>query len=75
MSPGDINVILRRLDDLHEDVREVKQQAKETNGRVKSLELWKARTDGARAAMDWLKPLLVAVVSGGAVAVLTVVLT
>lgn len=47
MSPESIIGILRRLDEIKEDVDEVKALAKETNGRIKELELWRARMQGA----------------------------
>lgn len=47
MSPESIIGILRRLDEIKEDVDEVKQLAKETNGRIRELELWRARMQGA----------------------------
>jgi hypothetical protein len=53
---------------------EILDQAKLTNGTVRELQLWRARVGGATAAMSWVQPLVVAVVSGGLVAVLAVVL-
>lgn len=47
MSPESIIGILRRLDEIKEDVDEVKALAKETNGRIRELELWRARMQGA----------------------------
>lgn len=47
MSPESIIGILRRLDEIKEDVDEVKELAKETNGRIRELELWRARMQGA----------------------------
>lgn len=46
MSPENIIVIMRRLDEIKDDVDEVKALAKETNGRIKELELWRARMQG-----------------------------
>jgi len=47
MTPENIFAITRRLDAIKEDVDEVKALAKETNGRIKELELWRARVQGA----------------------------
>jgi len=47
MTPENIFAITRRLDAIKEDVDEVKSLAKETNGRIKELELWRARVQGA----------------------------
>jgi hypothetical protein len=61
------NVILREMRD---DIKETKQYAAETNGRVRKLELWQASVQGARAAMGWAGPLLISLASVGAGAVL-----
>lgn len=47
MTPENIFAITRRLDAIKEDVDEVKSLAKETNGRIRELELWRARVQGA----------------------------
>lgn len=47
MTPDNIFTVLRRLDEIKRDVMEVKELAKETNGRVKDIELWRARFQGA----------------------------
>lgn len=56
MSPDSIMGILRRLDDIKNDVDDIKTLAKETNGRIKELELWRARMQGAAtsARIFWL---------------------
>lgn len=50
MSPDSVIGIVRRLDEIKEDVDEVKSLAKETNGRIRELELWRARMQGAAAS-------------------------
>ena len=73
----ELHVQLRRicstLTEIKEDMKEVKAQVRETNGRVSKLELWKARADGARAALtsSWAGVLAV---GGIAVAIISVVL-
>lgn len=66
MSPESVIGILRRLDEIKGDVDEVKALAKETNGRIKELELWRARMQGAAstARIFWV------VVGGVATAIL-----
>jgi len=56
MSPENIIGIMRRLDAIKEDVDELKSLAKETNGRIKELEIWRARAQGAMgtARILWL---------------------
>jgi hypothetical protein len=61
------NVILREMRD---DIKETKQYASETNGRVRKLELWQASVQGARAAMGWIGPLVISLLSVGAGALL-----
>lgn len=50
MSPESVIGIMRRLDEIKEDVDEVKALAKETNGRIRELELWRARMQGAASS-------------------------
>jgi len=47
VSPESILAVLRRLHEIKEDVTEIKVLAKETNGRIRELELWRARVQGA----------------------------
>jgi hypothetical protein len=56
MSPENIIGIMRRLDAIKEDVDELKALAKETNGRIKELEIWRARAQGVMgtARILWL---------------------
>jgi len=56
MSPDSIIGIMRRLDEIKDDVDEVKALAKETNGRIKELELWRARMQGvaSTARIFWV---------------------
>lgn len=62
MSPENISALTRRLDYISRDIDEVKSLAKETNGRIKELELWRARMQGAvvTARISWM-------IAGGAV--------
>lgn len=62
MSPENIDALTRRLDYIIKDIDEVKALAKETNGRIKELEIWRARVQGATASakVAWM-------VAGGAV--------
>lgn len=44
---ADLARLDERLRAIHEDVLEVKELAKQTNGRVRDLESWRSRADGA----------------------------
>lgn len=42
-----------RLDYQDEMLQEIKVTTKETNGRVRELEKWRAKLDGFRTALSW----------------------
>lgn len=69
MTPQQIDTILWRLSEQDKQLERIEQHAKHTNGRVSKLEIWIARAEGARNALSWVQPLVIAVVSGGVVAV------
>lgn len=52
-----------RLVDIQQDVSATYKQAKETNGRVSSLEAWRDRSKGAIAAFALLGPVITGVVT------------
>lgn len=82
MTEVSLDTVVERLDALREDVQEIKEddlaeikaQVKSTNGRVRALELWKARWDGARSAYSWIPAFASAVISGVIVAGVAAVL-
>ena len=65
MTPDQIAYIERRLNEIHGDINEVKELAKETNGRVRTLELWRAKAEGAKWAVGWVPPVITAAFSSG----------
>ena len=67
MSPDSVIGIVRRLEEIKAQVDEVKVLAKETNGRIRELELWRARMQGAAtsARIFW-------VVVGGVITATTI---
>ena len=62
------------LAEVHRTLQRIEAKIDETNGRVRMLELWRARVAGATAAMNWVPPIVTAVISGGLVAVIAQVL-
>jgi hypothetical protein len=66
MTPRDIDIILHKLEELRADVQEVRDLARETNGRVRKLEIWRAGLDAVEKAHAWIRPALVAFVTGAA---------
>jgi hypothetical protein len=56
---------------MRDDIKETKQYASETNGRVRKLELWQASMNGAKAAMGWVSPVVVGTLTAGAAVALT----
>jgi hypothetical protein len=84
MSPDESIAILTRLDDMHEELLEVKELAKATNGRVRGLEVWRAEIRGklsvivpsARiSVVSFLAPIVAGVVTAAITAVLFAVLS
>lgn len=51
MTSENIEVIVHRLDEIRTDIEEVRDLAKQTNGRIKDLELWRAQLQGAAKTM------------------------
>jgi hypothetical protein len=47
MTPAETAAIITRLDNMQNDVSEIKTHVSQTNGRVMKLELWQARILGA----------------------------
>lgn len=70
-----IGLILQRMDQQDEKLDSMLDQVKETNGRVKTLELWQARIEGAKWAVSWAPPLVTALLAGGLGAVLASLLS
>lgn len=73
MTPGEVAGLVAKIDALHEDVLEVKELAKETNGRVRRLETWKAEVTGklsviSESARISITSFVAPIVSGGIVA-------
>lgn len=75
MSEADIAVILNRLDQLEETLKEVHREVKRTNGRVTDLEFQHARDQGAEQGKQMQKVVLTSVMSGGILAGLIWALT
>jgi len=78
MTTTDRDLILRAiadvrddLADLKADVCEVKRQAILTNGRLRGVELWRAGVDAVVRAHTWIRPAVVAFMSGAGIAILT----
>ena len=82
MSTNDANLILLLLrelksdvSDLKSDLADVKVEAKKTNGRLSKLELWRAGLEAVVRAHSWIRPAVVAFITGAGVACLTWFLT
>ena len=71
---GELLVELRALRDdvgaVRDDVREVKAEAKKTNGRLRTLELWRHGLEAAAKANSWVRPAAIAFVTGAGLTVL-----
>lgn len=75
MTPREINLILDQLGHHKAQLDRIEDHARQTNGRVKKLELWKARMDGAKWALSWLPTVGTGVLSGVVVAVIAFLTT
>jgi hypothetical protein len=62
--------ILRRLDEIQDDLKEIKSEVKATNGRVRTLEMWRYGLDQIKSLRSWRWPAFVGVVSGVTVTIL-----
>lgn len=61
--------VRRDVREVRDELADVKQEVKQTNGRVRKLELWQARIGGAWGAVRWAPPAVAATVTGVIVAV------
>lgn len=75
MTSDQAQAILARLDAQAELLERIDRQVQKTNGRVTKLELWQARTEGARAVFSWVSPAVAGIVSALVVALIVAVLT
>ncbi|MGI9116389.1 MAG: hypothetical protein ACR2JV_01980 [Gaiellales bacterium] len=71
MSPGDIQLILQRLDQIDSTLERILSEATKTNGRVTRLEAWKNRMEGAHDALGSFRAVGIIVAAGVLVAALT----
>jgi hypothetical protein len=74
MSEIEIANIMRELKGIREDTKEIKAEAKKTNGRVSSLEIWQAYVKGGLAVSSWAIPVITAVATALAVALVNYLL-
>ena len=71
MTPDDIRLILHRLDEQDKLLQEIKTHTEITNGRVSKLEIWQAKVDGVRMAINWPPPLVFSIAAGVVIYLLT----
>lgn len=68
MSQDDVGVILQRLDEHGRVLDEIRRQVRETNGRVRKLELWRATVEGmlagATKSLGWMPQIATGVIIG-----------
>lgn len=62
--------IIRRLEDIHDDLKEIKAEVRLTNGRVTKLEMWRYGLDQIKETRSWRFPALVGLATGLTVTVL-----
>lgn len=75
MTPREIDMVLGVLREHGAQLGRIEKHAAETNGQVKELQLWRARMEGAKAALSWLPGLLTGIAGGVVVATVAAFLT
>ena len=56
---------MSELREVSQTLERIERKVDETNGRVRSLELWKARMEGAKWAVGWIPPIATSAFSAG----------
>lgn len=75
MTTRDVDLLLHRISELHADVQELKELARQTNGRLRRIEIWRAGLEAVERAHSWIRPAVVAFASGAALSALGWVLS
>lgn len=74
-----VGVILARLDKQDHEMELQRNMLEEvrtnTNGRLRSVEIWQARAEGARAAFYWVPTLVAGLLCAGVTALVTLLIT
>lgn len=83
MSP-EVALVLERLSAMQDDIsevkigqremkselREVRDEVRATNGRLRKVELWRHGLEAVQTAHAWIKPALISFISGAGLALL-----
>ena len=86
MNPDPLTLVAHSVDQLRIDMKDdlqgikaeimaVKEQTTATNGRVRALELWRARAEGFLGGFRWVPVLVGIALSAGVTAGVTLLLT
>lgn len=68
MSEADIQIILHRLDEMSNSLKEIHDEVRRTNGRVTDLEMENAKWDGVAEGKRMQTMVVTSVLSGGILA-------
>lgn len=68
MTPGDIQLILHRLDQLDDHLKQIHAEVSKTNGRVTALEMHEAKWEGIAEGRRIHGMIAASVISGGILA-------
>lgn len=68
MSEADIQLILHRLDEMSDSLKEIHAEVRRTNGRVTDLEIENAKWDGVAEGKRMQTMVVTSVLSGGILA-------
>jgi hypothetical protein len=67
MTSREVDILLHRIEKLHEEVQCVNATLAQINGRLRKVELWRAGMEAVDRAHSWIRPAVISFVSGAAV--------
>jgi hypothetical protein len=67
MTSREVDILLHRIEKLHEEVQGINATLAQINGRLRKVELWRAGMEAVDRAHSWIRPAVVSFVSGAAV--------
>jgi hypothetical protein len=67
MTSREVDILLHRIEKLHEEVQCINTTLSQINGRLRKVELWRAGMEAVDRAHSWIRPAVVSFVSGAAV--------
>jgi hypothetical protein len=66
MTSREVDILLHRIEKLHEEVQGISTTLSQINGRLRKVELWRAGMEAVDRAHSWIRPAIVSFASGAA---------